>query len=91
MRRRLVDEIGLHPTGPEEMVAAMAAFLVPPRWVSGEPSEAAHGLIERLLDEGITVGSSPRRGSPDVFMRVSAHLHTDVADIGPLIEVLERW
>jgi len=91
MRRRLVDEIGLHPTGPEEMVGAMAGFLVPPRWVSGEPSEAAHGLIGRLLDEGITVGSSPRRDSPDVFIRVSAHLHTDVADIGPLIEVLERW
>jgi isopenicillin-N epimerase len=91
MRRRIVEEIGLRATGPETMVGAMASFVVPPQWLEGRPADAAHGLIVRLLEEGITVGSSARRGSSDVFIRVSAHLHTDVDDVGRLIEVLDRW
>ncbi len=91
MRRRLVDEIGLRPTGPPDMIGAMAAFVVPAGWVAGRPADAAHGLIERLLADGVTVGASARRGSKDVFIRVSAHLHTDAADVGALIDVLRRW
>ncbi|OFW65936.1 MAG: hypothetical protein A2Z12_07905 [Actinobacteria bacterium RBG_16_68_21] len=91
MRRRLIDALGLVPTGPESMVGSMAAFVAPAPWLSGSPAEAATGLILRLLEQGITVGASARRGSPDVFLRVSAHLHTEADDVGPLIEALRGW
>ncbi|MFH1105045.1 MAG: aminotransferase class V-fold PLP-dependent enzyme [Actinomycetota bacterium] len=91
MRRRVIDALGLTPTGPESTVGSMAAFVVPERWVSGPPSDAARNLILRLLDAGVTIGASSRRGSPDVFLRVSAHLHTEADDVEALIGVLRGW
>lgn len=91
MRRRVIDALGLTPTGPESMVGSMAAFLVPEQWVSRSAGDAARALILRLLDDGITVGASARRGSPEVFLRLSAHLHTEVDDVEPLIAHLRTW
>ena len=91
MRQRVIDAVGLTPTGPESMSGSMAAFVVPRRWVVGAPVDAARSLTLRLLDERIAVGSSSRRGSPDLFLRISAHLHTEADDVEPLITVLRTW
>jgi isopenicillin-N epimerase len=90
MRRRLIDSLGLVPAGPESMIGSMASFLVPHRWIDHASVDVSRDLITRLLDRGVTVGASLRRGSPDLFIRVSAHLHTEADDVEALIEVLRQ-
>ena len=91
MRRRMVDALGLTPTGPEAMIGSMAAFLAPQQWVAGGSGDPARDLIVRLLAEGITIGASPWRGSSGVSLRVSAHLHTEADDVDALIGLLRGW
>ena len=91
MRRRIVEGLGLTPAGPESMAGSMAAFPVPPRWFDGDPADGARSIVVGLLEQGIAVGASPRRGSSAVYLRVSAHLHTAADDVDGLVAVLRGW
>lgn len=92
MRGRLVDELDLEPAGAASMMAAMASLLVPPRWRLGsDPGESARELLRRLDGEhGVVVGAATRRGTDDVFLRVSAHLHTGAEAVDRLVAALRE-
>lgn len=93
MRDRIVDAVGLETVGPDEMVGSMVAFRTPTAWHGSlEPSDAARRLLQRLEDDhGVVVGVATRRGTGDVFLRISAHLHTEVDDVERLIDAVRTF
>jgi isopenicillin-N epimerase len=87
MRDRVVAETAWKPTGPPEMIGSMSAHLTP--WSSEDPQSRAEGIALQLMSDHRVVVAVPwRRGEPDLLLRVSAHLHTTVDDLEPLIAAL---
>jgi isopenicillin-N epimerase len=79
MRDRIVEETGLAVVGPDVMVGSMVSFVVPSeRRPAGPAADVATDLVRHLLDDhGVVVGAGTRRGTDEVYVRISAHLHTD--------------
>jgi len=93
MRDRLVEELGLIPTASPDLTGSMVSFVLPARWrgASG-PRQAAREFQLRLNDEfGVVVAATTRRHSDDVFLRVSAHLHTAEDTVERLVSALESF
>ena len=93
MRDRLEEAFGLIPTAPPDLTGSMVSFVLPARWRgSSVPREAAREFQWRLNDEfGVVVGAAPRRYSDDVFLRVSAHLHTGEDTVERLVSALQSF
>jgi isopenicillin-N epimerase len=88
-RRRVTEQSGLQPTGPEEMVGSMAAFAIGPP--SPDPFAKAKPLQKRFAEEyGVILGVSATRASPRLQVRVSAHLHTDETMVEPFLAALSQ-
>ena len=87
MRRRVVEQSGLQPSGPEEMIGSMAAFAIGPP--APDPFGRAKPLQKRFAQEhGVIVGVSATRSTPRLQVRVSAHLHTDESAVEPFLAAL---
>jgi isopenicillin-N epimerase len=87
MRRRVVDQSGLQPSGPEEMIGSMAAFAIGAP--APDPFDRAKPLQKRFAQEyGVIVGVSATRSTPRLQVRVSAHLHTDESAVEPFLAAL---
>jgi len=79
-RERLAG-LGLEPSGPEEMVGSMAALRLPGTVAPEGARDEARRLIARLYDEHrVQTAVTWRRGSGDLMIRFSAHLHTTLGD-----------
>lgn len=93
MRDRLVEVFGLIPTGPPGLTGSMVSFVLPRRWLgSGDPRDVAREFQRRLNDGfGVVVAAATRRFSDDVFLRVSAHLHTDESTVERLVSALQSF
>ena len=93
MRDRLVEEFGLTPTGSPDLTGSMVSFVLPARWRgSSDPRQAAGEFQRRLNDEfGVVVAAATRRHSDDVFLRVSAHLHTGEDTVERLVSALHSF
>jgi isopenicillin-N epimerase len=80
-RSRLAG-LGLEPAGPEEMVGSMAALRLPRSVPPESARDEARRLAARLYDEHrVQAPVTRRRGSGDLMVRFSAHLHTSLADV----------
>jgi isopenicillin-N epimerase len=92
MRERLVEAFDLVAAGSPALTGSMASFVIPERWrPSGRPGEAAGSFIRRLNDEhGVVVGAAARRGTEEIYFRVSAHLHTPEDAVERLVTVLQN-
>jgi isopenicillin-N epimerase len=87
-RERLAG-LGLEPSGPEEMVGAMAALRLPRTVPPGSARDEARRLAARLYDEHrVQAAVTWRRGSGDLMVRLSAHLHTSLEDVERLAAAL---
>ncbi|MEE8497730.1 MAG: aminotransferase class V-fold PLP-dependent enzyme [Acidimicrobiia bacterium] len=93
MRDRLVEEFGLIPTASPDLTGSMVSFALPARWRGSSDSfEAAREFQLRLNDEfGVVVAAATRRYSDDVFLRLSAHLHTAEDTVERLVSALESF
>jgi len=93
MRDHLVKAFDLVATGSAAMTGSMASFVIPQRWrMSGVPGDDASGFIRRLNDDhGVVVGAATRRGTEEIYFRVSAHLHTGEDAVERLITALKSF
>jgi len=93
MKEHLVEAFDLVAVGSPALTGSMASFVIPERWrPSGSPSEAAGTFIRRLNDEhGVVVGAAARRGTDEIYFRVSAHLHTKEDAVERLIAALQSF
>lgn len=83
--RLLAEQFETHLLGPEEMIGTMITLPLPPRFGS-TPEEAAI-LRDRLLFEHrieAHVGAMKNR----VYIRVSAQIYNDMADVERLAQAL---
>lgn len=86
---RIADEVGLERVAPPAMNAAMVSFRVPADVMPVRGGDGARLLQQRLMEEfAVVVGTAARRGTDDVYLRISAHAHTDPGAAGPLIDAL---
>ena len=67
--------------------------MVPSEWRSSpDPLVAAPALLSRLdLHHGVVVGVATQRDTDNLFLRVSAHLHTPPGDIERLVGAVESF
>ena len=93
MRDRLVEAFDLIPTGPPDLTGSMVSFVLPRRWLgSGDPRDVAREFQRRLNDGfGVVVAAATRRFSDDVYLRLSAHLHTDESTVERLVSALQSF
>ena len=88
-----MDELGMEPVAGESLVGSMVSLRVPERWrPPGTPREAGRALQRRLDSEhGVVIAAATRRGSDDVLIRISAHLHTPPEALDRLIGALRSF
>jgi len=86
-RALLIERFGATPSGPEDMVGAMAALMFPTeRW------PAAETLQRRLLDEErIQVPIFQLLDRSEFLVRVSANIYNSRADYERLATALRQW
>ncbi len=89
--RAMLDGIGAIPVAPTQMVGSMAALLLGEVTGPEEAERAAESLGRELSEtHGVEVAVTWRHGSPEVYVRLSAHLHTGRADFERLVDAVQR-
>jgi isopenicillin-N epimerase len=93
MRDRIVAELGWQPASSDALTGSMVSFMVPQRWrSSSDTGVAGRELLRRLNDDhGVVIGVATRRETDDLFLRISAHLHTEVEAVERLIAALRTF
>jgi isopenicillin-N epimerase len=88
-RTRLIDELGWTVAGSDALTASMVSLRVPlERRSNWSAADAGRVLLRQLDEGGVAVGVATRRGSDDLYLRISAHLHTEPGALDPLLEAL---
>jgi isopenicillin-N epimerase len=90
-RDLLCDALGVTPAVPDHMLGAMATIRLPDGQATAAPSLYGDPLQDQLLFEhNIEVPIVPWPEPPRRLLRISAHLHNELADYEKLAEVIKK-